>query len=80
MRAHDALLGSPDSVTGMVSIDFDALKTDTNHRPFVCKVGGHLLIHSELSVQAVGCPDSETGLCELDGMETEDHSLGAWDF
>ena len=79
MRAHDALLGSPESVTGMVSMDFDALESDATPRASVHKAGGHI-IHSEPAIQAMGCPESETGMCEVMMEQESEGPLGAWDF
>jgi len=82
----DALLGSPDSVTGLVSTDFDELleaqAQGRGHTAKQHRVGGHM-IHSEAAHPATGCPDSESGLCDLDNDEqvyAERGDLGAWEF
>ena len=80
LRAHDRNIGSPESETGLVSQSYDSDVFDRPSRPRMHVVGHHL-IHSNPACFAMGCPDSETGICDLPrDVEKEREDLGAWEF
>jgi len=87
MTVNARSMGSPDSETGMASrsFDSDALSASRPHAHIV----GHHLIHQAYAGPSLGCPDSESGVCEFvapsadSSIETEaehDDNLGAWEF
>eukprot|EP00193_Tetraselmis_chui_P005652 CAMPEP_0177759808 /NCGR_PEP_ID=MMETSP0491_2-20121128/4927_1 /TAXON_ID=63592 /ORGANISM="Tetraselmis chuii, Strain PLY429" /LENGTH=151 /DNA_ID=CAMNT_0019275657 /DNA_START=234 /DNA_END=689 /DNA_ORIENTATION=+ len=79
-------MGCPDSETGLASQSFDgeALRLSRPHDHLV----GHHLIHQARAGPALGCPESESGMCEVyesysetpGKIETERDDLGAWEF
>eukprot|EP00191_Tetraselmis_sp_GSL018_P001389 CAMPEP_0177598258 /NCGR_PEP_ID=MMETSP0419_2-20121207/12232_1 /TAXON_ID=582737 /ORGANISM="Tetraselmis sp., Strain GSL018" /LENGTH=150 /DNA_ID=CAMNT_0019090649 /DNA_START=97 /DNA_END=546 /DNA_ORIENTATION=+ len=85
IRAHDSLLGAPDSVTGLVSGDFEEAAVQFRaNRPHAHMVGHHL-VHQNPACQPLGCPESETGFCDLsasaefvDSVQAEREELGEW--
>ena len=74
------MLGAPDSETGMVTGTYDADVFDRPSRPRMHVVGHHL-IHSDPACPPMGCPESESGFCDLSSEVSEEHEeLGAWEF